>query len=168
MRPPQHLAALGLALVGLLAAPALAADMRPFENGSFQKIRQDRGDKPFIVSFWSADCTHCPKELQALGELKRRHPRLDIVLVSTDTAADPTVLAATTARHGLGDAEQWVFATDQPERLRYEVDRRWWGELPRTYFFDGNAVEAVSGLVPADRLARWALRGSGGTTSPPR
>jgi thiol-disulfide isomerase/thioredoxin len=146
------------ALVVLFTAHAFAADVQPFGPGSIEKIRQARAGKPFILSFWSVDCAHCPKELKALGELKRRHPRLDVVLVSTDSPAEIPALTATAERHGLGGVEQWVFADARPEKLRYEVDRRWWGELPRTYFSDGQGVEAVSGVVPEERLARWADR----------
>ena len=131
--------------------------VRLFESGSLDKIRLAHHGKPFILGFWSLDCSHCPEELKALGALKKLHPKLQVVLVSTDTQADATVLTQTAARHGLTRAEQWVFADPQPEKLRFEIDRRWWGELPRAYLFDAeHRSEAVSGIIPAERLARWA------------
>lgn len=141
----------------LLAAAPLHAEVRPFESGSVARIRAQHEGRPFILSFWSLDCVHCPKELKALGELKRRHPKVEIVLVSTDTPADADALADFAARQGLAASEQWVFAAPQPQRLRFEVDPRWWGELPRTYFYDAaHRVEATSGIVSGERLARWA------------
>lgn len=150
---------------GLLVAFALLQAMvvwgqegavHPFVSGSLGKITAARAGKPFILSFWSLGCTHCPVELKALGELKRRHPQLDIVLVSTDTPEDSRRLAQLAHSYGLVRAEQWVFADPMPERLRFEIDRRWYGELPRTHFYDRNhRIEAVSGLVPEARLQQW-------------
>lgn len=144
-------AALAICIAGLAQA-----DVRPFESGSLEKIRAARAGRPFILSFWSLECAHCPKELRALGELVRRHPALDVVLVSTDTPADAAALAEFAGQSGLGRAEQWVFAGDA-QRLRYEIDRRWWGELPRTYLHDAaHRSEGVSGVIPAGTLAKWA------------
>jgi thiol-disulfide isomerase/thioredoxin len=146
------LAALALLLTG---APAWA-EVRTFENGSLAQIRAQRQGKPFILSFWSLDCAHCPQELKALGELKKRYPKVDIVLVSTDSPEAVEALASFAAQKGLTTSEQWVFAATQPQRLRYEVDPRWWGELPRTYFHDAeHRIDAVSGVVPMERLKRW-------------
>lgn len=149
-----------LCLLLALFAGMAHGEIKPFESGSLARIRAARAGKPFILSFWSLECAHCPKELKTLGELKRRHPALDIVLVSTDTPADGAALEDFAQRSGLGRAEQWVFAGDA-QRLRYEVDRRWRGELPRTYFHDaGHRVEAHSGLVPAEALTRWTQEGA--------
>ena len=58
--------------------------------------------------------------------------------------------------YGLGKTEQWVFADPQPEKLRFEIDRRWYGELPRTYFFNAkHRREGHSGVIPLERLESW-------------
>lgn len=146
-------------LVLTLAACLAQAEVRPFEVGSHAQIRTVREGRPFILSFWSIDCAHCPKELRTLGELKKRHPGIDIVLVSTDPLAETAMLANFAARQGLGQAEQWVFADPQPQKLRFEIDKRWWGELPRTYLFDADhKVVAFSGLMAEDALAGWVER----------
>ncbi len=94
--------------------------------------------------------------MKALGDLKRRHPKLEIVLVAADTPDDAQQTAQLAKSYGLGKVEQWVFADPIPERLRFEIDRRWFGELPRTHFYDhAHKVEAVSGVVPEERLQRW-------------
>lgn len=148
-------------LVGLLLillAPAVVADtgVRPFVAGSLAQIQTARQGKPFILAFWSVACTYCPAELKTLGELKRRHPRLDIVLVAADTPDDAAQTTQLAKSYGLGKAEQWVFADPMPERLRFEIDRRWYGELPRTHFYDrSHRIEAFSGIVPEARLQQW-------------
>lgn len=142
-------------LLALLAGLA-EAEVRPFGPGSLQQIQAERSGKPFILALWSATCTHCPSELKALGELSRQHPGLDIVLVAADTPTDTPQLEKLAADYGLGRQAQWVFADAQPEKLRFAIDRRWYGELPRTYFFDAqHRREAGSGVMPVERLERW-------------
>ena len=147
-----------VALWLVLMAPMALADaaVRPFVTGSLAQIQTARQGKPFVLAFWSIGCTHCPAELRTLGELKRRNPKLDIVLVAADRPDDAPQTAQLANSYGLGKVEQWVFADPMPERLRFEIDRRWYGELPRTHFYDRNhRVEAVSGIVPEERLQRW-------------
>lgn len=142
-------------LLGLLVGAA-HAEVRPFMNGSLQKIENERAGKPFILALWSATCTHCPAELSALGGLAAQYRGIDIVLIATDTPAEMAQLEKLATGYGLGAKSQWVFAEEQPERLRFEIDRRWHGELPRTYFFDAqHRRTAVSGIVPPEQLERW-------------
>lgn len=145
-------------LLALFAGSLAAADgtVQPFVSGSLAKILAARQGKAFVLAFWSIGCTHCPAELKTLGALKRRHPSLEVVLVAADPPEDATEAARLAAGYGLGRVEQWIFADPMPERLRFEIDRRWYGELPRTHFYDRtHRVEAVSGLVPEAKLVRW-------------
>jgi thiol-disulfide isomerase/thioredoxin len=147
-----------LVLIATLLLAGLAqAEVRPYVAGSLQQIEREHRGKPFILSFWSATCTHCPAELKALGELVGRYPRLALVIVATDTPAEAPELQRLAQSYGLAGQTQWVFADAQPERLRYEIDRRWYGELPRTYFYDRqHRRDGRSGVVPVEQLERWA------------
>lgn len=173
MKSPGLLSALlvSLSLVSLVAtalpawsapSPAFAqaaSTVHAFEVDSLERIRASRRGQPFILSFWSLSCSHCPAELKALAALKRRWPTLEVVLVATDPLPSgvETALRETVQRHGLGQVEQWAFGDQPEERLRFAIDRRWYGELPRTYFYNpAHEVEAVSGVVPARQLERWA------------
>lgn len=152
-------------LLLFLAMPAFAgeppvraydAGVRPFVSGSLARIVAERQGRPFILAIWSIGCTHCPTELKGLGELKKAHPALEIVLLAADTPDEARQGAAMAASFGLGKVEQWVFADEMPERLRHEIDPRWRGELPRTHFYDReHRIERVSGLVPKSRLMAW-------------
>lgn len=145
-----------LALLLLLWVGNVHAELRPFLPGSLQQIQAEQAGKPFILALWSATCIHCPGELKALAELARRHPRLDIVPLATDTPDDATQLASLARGYGLGQKPPWVFADPQPEKLRFEIDRRWYGELPRTYFFDSaHRRTGRSGVIPAAQLEQW-------------
>ena len=44
-----------------------------------------REGKPFILMLWSLECQYCPTELKMLSELKRSNPKMDVVLIATDT-----------------------------------------------------------------------------------
>ena len=143
-------------LMLLACMPAVQAEVLPFEAGSLKKIEAAHQGEAFILGFWSAACTHCPAELRTLGALTRRYPALKIVLVAADTPADAPLLAQLAADYGLDRQAQWVFADPQPERLRIAVDRRWFGELPRTYLYDvKHQREGRSGVIPPEELERW-------------
>ncbi len=145
-----------LSAAGELVSHETDATVRPFVAGSLEKIAAARRGQPFVLVFWSIDCVHCPRELKTMGELKKRHPRLDLVLVATDTPENASRATQLASRFGLGRVEQWVFADDMPERLRFQVDPDWIGELPRTYFYDrAHHAEAVSGIVSESRLNDW-------------
>ena len=143
----------------VLAAAALAAragEPRPFVAGSMQEIADARRGRPFILAFWSLSCVHCAEELALFGKRLRSEPRLPLVLVSTDSPQERAQIAAMLKRHGLARAENWVFAEPMVERLRFEVDRKWRGELPRTYFFDrDHRPLAFSGPAGPEFVSRW-------------
>lgn len=138
------------------ARPGWAADIRLFEPDSMEAIRATRAGQAFAMVFWSLDCTHCRKEFALLAKAKRQHPALDLILVSTDAPAARAEIARTLAAAGLGRAEAWVFGEEAPERLRWAIDRKWRGELPRTYLFDAShRAIGISGKLPEERLAGW-------------
>jgi len=153
-------------MLTFMNATGAAESVRPFTLGSLEQVLGAREGKPFILVFWSLDCQYCPTELKMLSELKRSHPALDIVLIATDSVSDTPQLISRAESYGMSKVEQWVFAEDMPERLRFEIDRRWYGEVPRTYFYDQkHQREAKTGLINKkffeDWLARNAVSGSG-------
>ena len=49
-----------------------------------------------------------------------------------------------------------MFADSFVERLRFSIDANWYGELPRSYFFDvNNKMRSHSGIVSKELLAGW-------------
>lgn len=148
-----------ICLLLTLSSGLAAAEIRPFVSGSLKQIQAERSGKAFILTLWSASCTHCPAELKALGELAKKYPGLDIVLIATDTPNEIPQLGKLAEGYGLGKQAQWVFADLQTEKLRFEIDRRWYGELPRSYFFDAtHHRQSHSGVIPAERLEHWAIQ----------
>lgn len=131
-------------------------EIKPFVRGSYQEIISARQGKPFIVNFWSLTCSYCMVELNMLRKLSKKYPKLDLVLVSTDAPEEEESVAATLAKSAPSRAEAWLFADSFADRLRFDVDREWQGELPRTYFFGTNGeVIAVSGKVEEKDVELW-------------
>jgi len=151
------LLALCLAVLSFVPAPAMAAqEIKPFVRGSYQQIVSARQGKPFIVSFWSLTCSYCMVELAMLKKLVKKYPKLDLVLISTDTPEEEKSVSATLAKFSLNKAEAWVFADSNTDRLRFEIDKRWYGELPRTYFFSAQSeVTAFSGKLEQENVEQW-------------
>lgn len=142
--------------LSLLATSLVAQDIKPFESNSLNRIVATRQSQPFVLALWSIECPHCPADLVLFGELSKKYPKLDVVLISTDTPQDISAISAILARHRLEHAEAWVFADAYSERLRYAIDRQWRGELPRTYLYsvDGT-VRGISGKLTASQLQSW-------------
>lgn len=158
MRQFGALIALCFAVILFSPLPALAAqEIKPFVRGSYQQIVAARQGNPFIVNFWSLSCGYCMVELGMFKNLAKKYPKLDLVLVSTDTPEEEKSVSATLAKFSLSNkAEAWVFADSYVERLRFEVDKKWQGELPRTYFFGSKGeVTAISGKVEQKVVEQW-------------
>ena len=157
----RWLAALGLVLSLACATATAQGEAKPFVSGSLAQIVAAHAQRPFILSFWSLTCAHCQEELALLAKLQRQYPALELVLVSTDTPEDNAAISATLSRMKLARVESWVFADSFADRLRFEVDRKWHGELPRTYFYqNGQVTQAVSGKLDAASTEQW-LRQTG-------
>lgn len=137
--------ALALAFTVPLGSTAAEVQPRPFGTGTLQRMAaQHKGT--LLVRFWSIECEYCIKEMGMLRQLAARHPDWQLVLVSTDGASQSKVAAAVLRREGLDPGASWIFAEHDIPRLRFDVDPKWHGELPRTYIYvAGKQVAAFSG-----------------------
>lgn len=127
-----------------------------FLPGSYSQILEQRKNKSFILILWSLDCPSCYKELEMLGKFKEEHSEIDMVLVSTDINATQDELQIVLKKYKLDKVESWVFSGDSEERLRFEIDSRWYGDLPRSYFFKKtDEKQLVSGIIIKEKLLAW-------------
>ena len=153
---------MGLVLMLFISAAGVVGateSIRPFTSGSLKQVLASRTNKPFILVLWSLDCQYCPTELKMLSELEKSRPGLDVVLIATDTVGDIPQLVDRAASYETWKFEQWVFAEDMPERLRQEIDSRWYGEVPRTYFYDQKHQRTVKmGLISRPFVEEWLTR----------
>jgi thiol-disulfide isomerase/thioredoxin len=148
--------------LALMSFSAWGADPRPFVRGSWQEIRQEHSGRPMIVHFWGLTCGPCLVELPQWGEFIRDRPAAEIVMV----AADPVVegapaIASMLAKAGCSDVESWMFTDPFTERLTYEIDPQWGGELPYTLLVgrDGSTT-GILGKADFSQMREWAERQS--------
>lgn len=140
---------------GLALALCQAEAAQPFVMGSYAQLLTSQGERGFVLNLWSLDCPPCYRELALWGDRKRKGLPVPLVLLSTDTLDDAPEIDTVLADYGLHTVDAWVFAAPAPN-LRYEIDRHWLGELPRSYLIkQGVVLEAISGVLDAQQLARW-------------
>lgn len=137
-------------------APA-EADPLPFERGSWARLREAHAGKPTVIHFWGLTCGPCLAELPEWGKLKASRPDLALVLVAADPLPqDPERLTAMLDKAGLGATESWSFTDRFYERLRYEIDPAWAGELPRTVLIDRHGKATVlPGVADLAQVRAW-------------
>lgn len=142
----------------LNVAPTQAAEtsFKPFVKGSFAQIQQENKDQPYIIAFWSVTCAYCMKELAMFGRLMEQYPDVKLITITTDPFLEDESVQKLLTTKNLEGTETWVFADNFAERLYYDINPRWRGELPLTYFFDKNNVMLKHmGIVKEGELVDW-------------
>ena len=137
------------------AKPALAS----FEPDSLAQIVKAHQGKPFVLLLWSLDCPFCQLSLAALSRKKTSAARLDVVTLTTDAQGDAEIDAQVSARlRALGlTRNAWAYGAAPPEQLRYAIDPKWHGELPRSYWFDAHGKRVgYSGVLTPEIIRKLA------------
>ncbi|NOX27128.1 MAG: TlpA family protein disulfide reductase [Gammaproteobacteria bacterium] len=143
-------------IVYLSISSALANNITLFEESSLADILAQRENRPFILVIWSIDCEPCMKELELLSRLHTTQIHLDVVLISTDGPEQLAEVGAVLHRFAITDLDNWLFANSHSPRLRYQIDKQWYGELPRAYFYlDATTRLAHSGALTYEQIDRW-------------
>jgi thiol-disulfide isomerase/thioredoxin len=159
-----------LGLILLLAfvpsAPASEeSQLRPFERGSWQQVLHAHAGHPTVVHFWGVTCGPCKVELPLLGEFMKAHPAIDVVTISADLVPDlPAATRSMLQKSGLASAENWIFGDGFAERLRFEIDPAWQGDIPRTLLIarDGT-ITTLEGSAEIADLEKWSSGQLAGT-----
>jgi thiol-disulfide isomerase/thioredoxin len=146
---------------GTLAVSSLAApsSLKPFERGSWREILHAHAGHPTLVHFWGVTCGPCKVELPQLGGFMKDHPEIDVVTISADLVPDlPQATQAMLDKAGLASAENFVFSDGFAERLRFEIDPSWQGDIPRTMLIgrDG-AISTIEGTADMSELDKWSV-----------
>lgn len=152
-------------LIGALLIPAVAQaqDVKSFVRGSWKSIIQSRANEPMIVHFWGLTCGPCRQEMAAWGKLLAQTPNLRLVTINADMVQDaPEAVSDFLEKSGLSQAENWIFDDGFAERLRYEVDPKWQGEIPVTLLIGSDgATQRIEGVAPMADIRRWLNDESG-------
>jgi thiol-disulfide isomerase/thioredoxin len=136
--------------IGSVALPVRAdlATLKPFIPGSYQQLLETNANKPFILVIWSITCSSCLKDMALLNKLHKANPKVNMVMLATDDASATDDIQKILAKNDLTVLENWIFADENPQKLRYEIDPKWYGELPRTYFLNKkHEREGISGVL---------------------
>src|SRR3954452_20164322 len=137
---------------------AASPELKPFVRGSWQGVLDAHQQRPTIVHFWGATCGPCKVELPLLGRFMQEHPGVDVVTISADLVPDQNgATRSMLDKSGLAAAENWIFSDGFAERLRFEIDPAWQGEIPRTILVgrDG-ARTTIEGSTDSAQLEKWS------------
>jgi thiol-disulfide isomerase/thioredoxin len=155
-----------LAAILLVAflAPAPGSEtpsqLRPFVRGSWQEVLRSHAGRPTLVHFWGVTCGPCKVELPLLGQFMKDHGEIDVVTISADLVPNlPVATRAMLEKAGLWLAENWIFSEGFVERLRFEIDPAWQGDIPRTLLIarDGT-VTTIEGSAEIPELEKWSAQ----------
>jgi thiol-disulfide isomerase/thioredoxin len=131
--------------------------LKPFVRGSWQQMLRAHAGRPTLVHFWGVTCGPCKVELPLLGQFMKEHSELDVVMISADLVPNLEVPTRTMLQKaGLASAENWIFSDGFVERLRFEIDPAWQGDIPRTLLVarDGT-VTTIEGSAEIPDLKKW-------------
>ena len=147
-------------LSGLLASGLIRparAEMRPFGRGTWKSLLAAHAGQRAIVHFWGITCGPCMAELPTWTGFLKSHPDAPVILIAADPAPQPDdALSGVLRKAGLDGVESWRFDTGFTERLYFEVDPDWQGEMPRTTLLNADArQESWLGLTDFARLGAW-------------
>jgi thiol-disulfide isomerase/thioredoxin len=156
----RHLLA-GIFLVAfLLPAPASEAppQLKPFVRGSWHDVLRAHAGRPTLVHFWGVTCGPCKVELPLLGQFMKDHAGIDVVTISADLVPDlPGATQSMLEKAGLQSAENWIFNDGFVERLRFEIDPAWQGDIPRTILISREgSITTIEGSAEMTDLEKWS------------
>lgn len=145
-----------------VAAPAVAFDFQPYGRGAFAAIGKTHAGRPLIVHFWSVTCPPCLVELPQWAKILDERKDLVVVFVNVDDEEERPRAEARAEKAGLGKAKHYGFSDDFVEKLYFEVDKGWRGELPFTALVtpDG-VVTTVTGAIDDPLMRKWLDKNGG-------
>ncbi|MEI9902166.1 MAG: hypothetical protein WDN31_21085 [Hyphomicrobium sp.] len=148
---------------------AQGAELRPFGRDSWKDMLAAAKGEPVIVHFWGLSCSICLAELPEWGAFAARHPRTRLVLINWDRQPqDLKRIDATLEKSDLAGAENWVLGDEFEEKVRFNTDRAWIGELPRTRLIAADGTLTVfSGSADFAQLDDWLRQQHGGAPARP-
>ena len=146
-----------LAGLSMLISLNVYANHNEFDADSLKQIEEKYAGEPFLMVLWEINCLPCHEEMTLLGEYRKSHPEMNVVMIGTDDInqrADD--VDALLEKHGLVGIDSWLFANPNIERLRYSIDPNWFGELPRNYIYDSDSSRiGFSGKLTEEILDEW-------------
>jgi thiol-disulfide isomerase/thioredoxin len=132
-------------------------EVKPFVRGTWKSILAAHAGQPTIAHFWGATCGPCRTEMPRWSRLLQEKPGIHLVVIHADLVPNEAdAVSAMLAQTGLAAAENWMFTDGFVERLRYEIDPQWHGEIPRTLLIarDGS-ITSIEGQADLEVIKAW-------------
>lgn len=71
-----------------------------------------------------------------------------MIMLATDDVSATSQIQQLLEKNQLSGIDNWVFAEENAQKLRFEIDPKWYGEMPRTYFLDAaHQRTGISGVL---------------------
>ena len=135
---------------------SFAYEFMPFEINTRNVIEKKYLNQPLIISFWSIDCPYCIDDLKKLGKALSKNKNVKLITVCVDGKESAKKADRILSLAHLPEHERYQYAEVDEDKLRYSIDPTWYGELPRTYFYDtAHQVTPLSGKIPNSFLDAW-------------
>jgi thiol-disulfide isomerase/thioredoxin len=135
---------------------SFAYEFMPFEINTRNVIEKKYLNQPLIISFWSIDCPYCIDDLKKLGKALSKNKNVKLITVCVDGKESAKKAERILNLAHLPEHERYQYAEVDEDKLRYSIDPAWYGELPRTYFYDtAHQVTPLSGKISNSFLDAW-------------
>ncbi|MCX7100024.1 MAG: hypothetical protein NTX38_00640 [Methylobacter sp.] len=127
---------------------SVKAETLSFTSASYQQILANTENQPLMLVVWSVNCSSCLKDMALLNSIHKSRPELKIIMLAADDLTATEQIQQILEKNQLSDIENWVYADENTQKLQFGIDPKWYGELPRTYFFDKTHQRTgVSGVL---------------------
>jgi thiol-disulfide isomerase/thioredoxin len=135
-------------MIFAMQVSAQEPELKPFVAGSYLQLLKSQTNQPFMLVAWSITCPSCLKDMPLLSLIHKKRPDLHIILLAADDISEAEQIRPILEKHQLSSLENWVYADENTQKLQFEIDPKWYGELPRTYFFDkAHQRTGISGVL---------------------
>lgn len=149
-----------LLLSFILSGCSDSQPVHAFVKGSFAQIQQTYKNKPHLLVFWSQDCAYCMKEFTFLADVLAATD-IKLITISTDSFLESGIIRDLHQTNNLVDAELWVFSDPVAEKLYFDVDKNWRGELPLMFLVNANNIMTKHmGILSQNQLVDWLAQNS--------
>ncbi len=130
--------------------------VKVFDSNAMKTIKGQYANQAFVLVVWSIDCLPCRDEFALFKNIKKQYPRLNLSIVAIENQKESPELINILKEYDLLKEDNWSFAENHSARLKHQVDPNWYGELPRTYFYNSRHTRlAVSGKLKGKDVIAW-------------
>jgi len=132
------------------------AQLKIFDKNSLATIEKQYTDQAFILVVWSIECLPCREELELISNIKKQYENINMVFLSTDELAQKEMINSILKTYKLLNQDNWIFKKSNSPALKFALDPNWYGELPRSYFYDSQHKRVgISGKLAKENVLDW-------------